>query len=50
VTPTYQQGVFFARAEASVVQLFDTTAGAAFGKAGNTKTQGRLVLETGIIF
>jgi hypothetical protein len=50
VTPTYQQGIYFLRADASVVQLFDTAAGSAFGKAGNTKTQGRFVLETGIIF
>jgi hypothetical protein len=50
LTPTYQQGVFFARTDFSVVQLFDTAAGSAFGKAGNTKTQGRVVLETGIVF
>jgi hypothetical protein len=50
LTPTYQQGVFFARAEGSVVSAFSTASGAVFGKDGNTTTQGRLVLETGIIF
>ena len=50
LTPTYQQGVFFARTDFSVVQLFDTAAGSAFGKAGNAKTQGRVVFETGIVF
>jgi hypothetical protein len=50
LTPTWQQGVFFVRADASVVSAFSTTAGAAFGKSGNSTTQGRFVLETGIIF
>jgi hypothetical protein len=50
VTPTWQNGVYFVRADASVVEAFSTTAGAAFGKAGNTTTQGRFVLEGGIVF
>lgn len=50
LTPTYQQGIFFVRADASVVSADSTTPGFAFGKAGTSKTQGRLVLETGIIF
>ena len=50
MTPTWQQGVFFVRADASVVSALSAAPGAAFGKAGNTKTQGRLVFETGIIF
>ena len=50
LTPTYQQGIFFARVEGSVVALSGTTAGAAFGKAGTTTTQERIVLETGIMF
>ena len=50
LTPTWQRGVFFARADAAVVSAFSTAPGAAFGRTGNTKTQGRLVFETGIIF
>jgi hypothetical protein len=50
VTPTWQQGVFFVRGDASVVQAFSTTAGFAFGKTGNSKTQARILLETGIVF
>jgi hypothetical protein len=50
MTPTWQDGIYFLRGEASVVSAFSTTAGAAFGKAGNTKTQARWQLETGIIF
>jgi putative OmpL-like beta-barrel porin-2 len=50
LTPTYQQGIFFARVEGSVVGLSGTTAGSAFGKAGTTTTQGRLVFETGVMF
>jgi hypothetical protein len=50
LTPTYQQGVFFARAEGSVVSAFSTTSGLVFGKSGTSTTQGRLVLETGILF
>lgn len=50
LTPTYQYGIYFVRGDASLVQAFDTTAGAAFGKTGNTKTQGRFVLEAGVLF
>jgi hypothetical protein len=50
VTPTYQQGIFFLRADASVVDASSTTAGFAFGKLGKSQTQGRFVIETGIIF
>ena len=50
LTPTYQQGIFFARLEGSVVALSGTTAGFAFGKTGTTTTQERIVLETGIMF
>jgi hypothetical protein len=50
VTPTWQNGVYFLRADASVVKAFSTAAGAAFGKAGNTTTQARWVLEGGIVF
>lgn len=50
VTPTYQQGIYFGRAEASYVKANDTTAGAAFGKTGDNTSQGRLMVETGVVF
>jgi hypothetical protein len=50
VTPTYQQGIFFARAEGSFVGAQSTTAGFAFGRSGTTKSQGRFMLEAGILF
>jgi len=50
LTPTYQQGIFFIRGEASYVGASDTTAGFAFGKSGNSKDQARLVLEGGVLF
>jgi hypothetical protein len=49
-TPTWQDGVWFLRGDASIVQAFSTTAGFAFGKAGRTSTQARWVLEGGILF
>jgi hypothetical protein len=50
LTPTYQQGIFFARVEGSVVGLSGVSGGGGFGKAGTTTTQGRLMLETGVMF
>ncbi|HTV87928.1 MAG TPA: outer membrane beta-barrel protein [Stellaceae bacterium] len=50
LTPGWQRGIFFARADASVVSAWGTTPGDVFGSSGTTKTQGRLVLEGGIIF
>ncbi len=50
LTPSYQQGIFFARVEGSIVALSGTTAGFAFGKAGTTTTQERILLETGVMF
>lgn len=50
VTPTYQYKQFFGRVDASYVRASDTTAGSAFGSAGNDSSQTRLVLETGILF
>jgi hypothetical protein len=50
ITPTWQNGMYFLRGDASVVSAFSTTAGLAFGKGGNTKTQGRVVLEAGVIW
>jgi hypothetical protein len=50
LTPTYQEGIFFGRAEGSVVSASSITPGLAFGKTGTSKTQGRLLLEAGILF
>jgi hypothetical protein len=49
-TPTYQEGVFFARAEASYVGVGNSTAGSAFGNNGNDNSQERVLLETGFLF
>ena len=50
LTPTYQYGIFFLRDELSYVQATSFTPGFAFGHAGKTRSQARLVLEAGIIF
>ena len=49
LTPTYQVGIYFLRGEASMVQLYGSTAGLRFG-SGNADTQGRFMVETGIVF
>lgn len=48
MTPTWQNGVFFVRGEASLVQVFDSPG--AFGRNGTAKTQARWLLEGGVIF
>jgi len=50
VTPTWQNGVWFVRGEASYVEAFSTTAGSVFGKTGSSKNQVRGVIEGGILF
>ena len=50
VTPSYQYERFFARTEFSYVGTGHTTAGLVFGGNGNSKTQARLLLETGFLF
>jgi len=50
LTPTFQQGIFFARLEGSVVGLSHITAPGGFDKSGAGTTQGRVLLETGILF
>jgi hypothetical protein len=50
LTPTWQDGIYFVRGEGSVVQVSSNVAGLAFGKSGNNKTQGRFLIEGGIIF
>ena len=50
VTPTYQAGIFFARAELGLVTADRIAAGDAFGANGNSRTQSRFALETGVVF
>ncbi len=50
VTPTYQSGVFFTRGEISWVSASSTASGSAFGTTGNSKSQARFAIETGILF
>lgn len=50
LTPTFQVGAFFARAEISLVKASATTTGYAFGPDGRRPTQTRCALESGILF
>lgn len=50
VTPTYQKGGFFGRAEASWVHANDMVQGYAFGTEGKAPNQLRAVIEMGFIF
>ena len=50
VTPTFQKQRFFLRGDASVVHAVSATAGDAFGRTGSDATQGRGVLEVGLLF
>ncbi|HEY7901224.1 MAG TPA: outer membrane beta-barrel protein, partial [Caulobacteraceae bacterium] len=50
LTPTFQKGVFFARAEGSFVEAIDAAPGATFGAAGTARSQWRGLVETGVIF
>ena len=50
VTPTYQKGAFFIRADGSVVRASSITPGDAFGKLGLNDTQTRGVVEAGFMF
>lgn len=50
LTPTYQHGIFFARGEASIVEANNITVGLAFGQDGAKHFQGRLLIETGVLF
>lgn len=50
LTPTYQKGIFFARAEASYVGVTSGTPGAEFGRDGAAGSQFRGLIETGFIF
>ena len=50
LTPTYQKGIFFARAEFAYVAASSTTPGLAFGPNGSNASQTRGALELGILF
>jgi hypothetical protein len=50
VTPTFQQGIFFARGELSYVKVDDALPGFAFGSDGLNTSQTRAVAEIGFLF
>jgi hypothetical protein len=50
LTPTWQSGVFFTRAEISFVGASKTTSGDVFGPSGTSTSQTRFAIETGILF
>jgi putative OmpL-like beta-barrel porin-2 len=50
LTPSYQSGVLFARAEIAVVWATSTTGGEAFGPNGTDHSQLRVAIESGILF
>jgi Putative beta-barrel porin-2, OmpL-like. bbp2 len=50
VTPTYQKGAFFGRAEFSIVHAGSSTAGDAFGSSGLDANQPRGAIEVGFLF
>jgi hypothetical protein len=50
LTPTYQKGPAFIRAEVSYVAAARVTTGDAFGPAGLARTQTRALVETGLLF
>ena len=49
-TPTWQKGIFFARAEASYTRLGKFEPGLGFGQDGDARDQVRGLLETGFLF
>jgi len=50
LTPTFQNGIFFLRGEGSVTTLSSIAVGAGFGFKGHDTTQGRFLVETGVVF
>ncbi len=50
LTPTYQAKTFFVRGELAYIKASDIAPGAAFGLAGNTRSQTRALIETGFLF
>jgi hypothetical protein len=50
ITPTYQHGIFFARADAAYVGIGGSTPGTAFGPHFDKTAQVRFLLEAGVLF
>ncbi len=50
LTPTCQEGIFFARLELSYVAARSSTSGLVFGGDGTGTSQARAMIETGVIF
>jgi len=50
LTPTYQKGIFYARIEASYTGIGSGTFGDELGAFGNKTSQGRAMLEAGVMF
>lgn len=50
ITPTYQVGKYFIRGELSYVQAINASSGYAFGTAGTSSTQSRIMAEAGIMY
>jgi hypothetical protein len=50
ITPTYQKGIFFARAEGSYTGIGHSAAGFEFGRNFDKSSQARLMLEAGVLF
>jgi hypothetical protein len=50
LTPTYQKGVVFVRAELSHTVIGHLMPGDGFGSAGMARTQDRALVETGVLF
>ena len=49
-TPTYQRGVFFARAEVAYVTASNIASGFGFGANGDRNSQARAAVEMGVLF
>lgn len=50
LTPAWQKGIFFARAEGSYLHVYKTSPGFALGEDFNKKSQIRGLIEAGVIF
>jgi len=50
LTPTFQQGIFFARGELSYVKVEDEVPGLALGPDGTDTSQTRALVEVGVLF
>jgi hypothetical protein len=50
ITPTFQRGIFFARAEGSYTGIGNSAAGFEFGNNFDKSSQARLMVEAGVLF